>query len=197
MPLVATAPAAADERAFLSVLEDGPADRVAPGLICEHKCPNLPVESITLPVTFDASGAGVAWVRCSRGLDRVGGGAEIMLGHVAYTSCLTGGIGRIPRRPLQGAGRTHCVSTACPSVHHPHFSTSPRARRVDRVPWASIRWLAVLEEMQYVFRALGSPQRQELMIRISQRPATADRDQARVADLGKNHAISVPVVRTE
>jgi len=57
--------------------------------------------------------------------------------------------------------------------------------------------LAVLEEMQYVFRALGSPQRQELMIRISERPATADRDQARVADLGEDHAISVPVVRAE
>lgn len=47
--------------------------------------------------------------------------------------------------------------------------------------------------MHYVFRALGSPQRQELMIRISERPATADRDQARVANLGEDHASSVPV----
>jgi hypothetical protein len=166
-------------------------------LICEDKCPNLPVESIALPVTFDASGAGVAWVRCLRGLDRIGGGAEIMLGHVAYASCLTGGIGGIPRGPPQGASRTHRVSTACPSVHHLHIPTSPRARRIDRVPWASIRWLAVLEELQYVFRALGSPQRQELMIRISERPATADRDQARVAGLGEDHAISVRAVRAE
>jgi hypothetical protein len=182
---------------FLSVLEDRPADRVAPSLICEDKRPNLTVESIALPVTFDASGAGVAWVRCPRSLDRIGGGPEIMLGHVAYTSGLTGGISGIPRGPHQRAGRTHRVSTARPSVHHLHLPTSPRARRLDRVPWASIRRLAVLEEMQNVFRALGSPQCQELMIRVSERPATADRDQARIADLGEDHAISVPVVRAE
>lgn len=190
-------PHANEQSAFSSVLEDEPADRVAPGLISEHKYPNLLVESIALRVAFDASGAGVAWLRCSRGLDCVGGGAEIMLGHVAYASCLTGGIGGIPRSPRQGAGRTHRVSTACPGVHHLHIPTSPRSRRVDRVPWASIRRLAVLEEMQYVFRALGRPQRQQLMIRICKRPATADRDQARVADLGEYHAISVPVVLAE
>jgi hypothetical protein len=152
---------------------------------------------IALPVAFDASGAGVAWVSRSHGLDRVGGGAEIMLGHVAYAGCLTGGIDGIPRGPPKGAGRTHRVSTACPSVHHLPVATSPRSRRVDRLPRASIRWLAVLEEMQYVFRALGSPQRQEPMIRIRERPATADRDHARVADLGEDHAISVPVARAE
>jgi hypothetical protein len=74
-------------------------------LISEHKCPNPLIEMIALPVAFDAPRAGVASVRCSRGLDRVGGGAEIMLGYVAYTSCLTGGVGGKPRGPLQGAGR--------------------------------------------------------------------------------------------
>ena len=52
----------------------------------------------------------------------------------------------------------------------------------------------VLEEVQYVFRALGGPQCQELMIVIRERPATAESDQARVADLGEDHATSVPVV---
>jgi hypothetical protein len=149
----------AAQRAFLLVLEDGPADRVAPGLICEHKCSNRPVESIALPVTFDASRAGVAWVRCSGGLDRIGRGAEVMLGHVAYTSCLAGGVGGIPRGAHQGTGRTHRMSAAGPSVHHRDIPTNPRSRRAYRVPWASVRWLAILEEMQDVFRTLGSPQR--------------------------------------
>jgi hypothetical protein len=179
----------------VSVLEDGPADCVAPGLICEHKCANLRVESIALPVTFDASGVGVAWVRCLRGLDRVGSSAKVVLGHVAYTSSLTSGIGGIPRGPAQGAGRTHRVSTDRPSVHHLHIPTSPRSRRLNRVPRSSIRWLAVLEERQYVLRAVCSPQRQELMIGIRERPAPADRDQARVADLREDHAISVPFAR--
>jgi hypothetical protein len=181
----------------LSVVEDGPADRVAPGLIGEHKRPNLAVESIALPVPFGASGAAVAWVRCSHSLDCIGGGAEIMLRHVAYASCLTGGRGGITRRPLQGAGRTHRVSTAGPSIHHLHIPASPGTGRVDRVPRASIRWLAVLEEAQHMFRALGSPQCQKLMIGISECPATADRYQARIADLRQDHAISVPAARAE
>jgi hypothetical protein len=176
------------ECAFSSVLEDRPADCLAPGLVREDKCPNLPGKSIALPFTFDASGTGVARARCSGGLDCIGGGTEIVLRHVAYTSRLSGGIGGIPRGPHLGAGRSHRVSAVRPGVHHLHIPTSPRARRPDRVPRASVRWLAFLEQMQNVFRAVGSPQCQELMIRISERPATMDRDQARVADLGEDHA---------
>jgi len=171
----------------LSVLEDEPADRVAPGLVLKDECPNLLVKLVALPVTFDASGAGVARVHCSHGLDRIGRGTEIMLRHVAYASCLTSGIGGIPSGPHQGVGRAHRVSAACPSVHHLHIPTGPGACCLDRLAWASIQWLVVLEEVQHVFRALRGPQRQEVMISISERSATANRDQARVTDLREDH----------
>ena len=45
--------------------------------------------------------------------------------------------------------------------------------------------------MQNVLGTRGSPECQELVICIGEHPATADRDQARVADFGKDHGNSL------
>jgi hypothetical protein len=44
-----------------------------------------------------------------------------------------------------------------------------------------------------VFRAQRSPQGQASMICVGERPATADRNHARIADLREDHAASLPV----
>ncbi|HEY9089642.1 MAG TPA: hypothetical protein VIO36_15835, partial [Anaerolineaceae bacterium] len=45
-----------------------------------------------------------------------------------------------------------------------------------------------LKMMQDVLGARSRPQREQLMIRIRERPTPADGDQARVANFGKDHA---------
>jgi hypothetical protein len=179
--------------AFVSVREDGPTDRVASCLILEDECPDLLVELGALPVTLDPKRVGVAGVRSAHGSDRVGSCAEIVLGYVAHAGSLTGGVGGVASGSMQRASRTHRESTAGPSSHHRHITTGPPACRLDRVPRPRVRCLFVLEEVQYVFRTQGSPQGEAPMVTISERPATADGDQARIADLRQDHATSLPV----
>src|SRR6476620_11671647 len=175
-------------RALVSVRESGPADRIPSSLILEDECPDLPGELAALPVTLDPTRAGVARVRGAHGPDRVGSSAEIVLGHVAYTGSLTGGVGGVASGPIQRASRTHRVTTASPRIHHPHIAAGPPTCRLDRVPWPSVRCLFVLEQVQYMFRAQGSPQGQAPMVRVGERPAATDGNQARVADLRLDHA---------
>src|SRR6476646_634804 len=151
----------------LSVCEDRPADRVTPSLILQNKRPDVLGQLVSLPVALTA-GTEIARARCSDGPDRIGGGTKVMLGHVAHTRSLTSGIGRVPRCPGNRTGRPHRPSATCPSVHHRHIITGPRARRLDRLTRASVRRAGILEELQNVFRALGRPDRQEPMIRIGQ-----------------------------
>ena len=52
--------------------------------------------------------------------------------------------------------------------------------------------MAVFEQVQNVFRAVGSPQCDESMVGVGERPAAADRDQARVTDRREDHETSMP-----
>ena len=133
--------------------------------------------------------------RCPRRLDRVGGGAKVVLGHVRDTRGLAGGVGGVPRSSPQWASCAHRVPTAGASVHHPHAAAGPGAGCLGGVPWTGVRGMVLLEEVQHMLRALGSPQREEAVIFIGEHSATADGDQAGIADLGEDHATSVPVVR--
>jgi hypothetical protein len=117
-----------------------------------------------------------------------------VLSYVPDTGSLSGSVGGVASRPAQRSGRAHRLPTAGASVDHPDLATAPRACRFDRVSRASIRWLLGFEQMQDVLRTPGSPHGQQLVIAIGQRPATADRDQTRVANLGKNHASSLPAM---
>lgn len=175
-----------------SVFEDGPADGVAANLIVQDEGSNPLVELVALPVTFEPSGVAVPRVRGLNGPDRVGGGAEIVLGYVANAGCLARSVGGEPGSSSQRPGGSHRVAAARAGSHHPHLAAGPRARRIDRLPGPRIRGLRLLEQVQNVLRTLGSPERQELVIRIGEHPATADRDQARVADVREDHGDAAP-----
>jgi hypothetical protein len=51
-----------------------------------------------------------------------------------------------------------------------------------------------LEEVEDMLRACCRPEREELVVCIGERPAAADRHEARVADLREDHALT-PITR--
>jgi hypothetical protein len=73
------------------------------------------------------------------------------------------------------------------SLHHRDLATHPGAGVLDRFAWSRILRLSRLEQVKDVLRARRRPKSQEMVIRISEGPAAADRHEARVPDLRKDH----------
>jgi hypothetical protein len=51
--------------------------------------------------------------------------------------------------------------------------------------------------MEYVLSAGGGPDGQKLVMGVGERPASADRHQAFIANAGQDHAIIMPVSHTK
>jgi hypothetical protein len=177
----------------VSIGKHRPADVVSPGLIFEHEFSNLPGKLLTLPLALDPAGFSVARISILGGLDRVGGGAEVVLGNVSNTGGLTHGIGRETRGCSMRSRRSHGVPAQRPGSRHPHPTLGPRTGRLDRLARAKVCRHFLLEERKHVLGARGSPDGQQLVIGVSERTAATDRDQALVTDTGQDHATSMPV----
>jgi hypothetical protein len=59
---------------------------------------------------------------------------------------------------------------------------------LDRLPRSRILVAGHLEQVKDVLGARGRPQRQEMVIRVGKGAATANRHEARIADLRQDHA---------
>ncbi len=79
---------------------------------------------------------------------------------------LPGGVGRFPRRAAQHPGSTHGVPGGGTGLSHRNFTSHPSARLFKRPTWTVVIGLHMLEEMQYVLRAIGGPQCQKAMIGV-------------------------------
>src|SRR4029077_16506176 len=73
------------------------------------------------------------------------------------------------------------------SLRHRALASRPGADLHDRLTRSRVRRLRRLEEVKYVLRARCRPQGEELVIRIGEGPAAADRHKTRVAVFREDH----------
>jgi hypothetical protein len=91
---------------------------------------------VTLPLALESPrGLALAFRRGRpRGLDRIGGRAELVGGDVCNDPGLPSGVRGMSRCPTEVSGRTHCMATGSPSLHHRDLATRPGAGMLDRLP---------------------------------------------------------------
>jgi len=120
-------------------------------------------------------------------LDGVGGSSELVRGDVGDGSGLSGRVGRVARCTGEVSCRPHGAATCGTGLHHGDLTAHPAPDGLDRLTRPSVVRLSCLEQREDVFGAGRRPQCEQVMIGIGKRPATTDRYQAGVSDLGKDH----------
>ncbi len=172
-----------------SEVEHGPADVVPQRLIVEDELANLGGKLVSLPVALESPDRLAVTTGCSstRGLDRVCGRTEIVCGDVCDACSLPRGMRRVPGSAAQVSGRAHGMAAGRAGLHHPHLPPHPGAGLLDRFTRSGVLGLCRLEEVEDVLRACCRPQRQEVVITVREGPTAADRHQARIPLLRKDH----------
>src|SRR5262245_48444568 len=97
----------------------------------------------------------------------------------------------MPGCSTQVSGRAHGMAASRASLHHRDLTAHPGAGVLDRFAWSWVLGLNRLEQVKDVLCAQRGPQREELMIRISEGPAATTRDEARVPNLREDHGCAL------
>jgi hypothetical protein len=172
-----------------SAVKHQPADLVPQPLVVKNELANRLWELVTLPLALESPcGPALAFCRSSTcGLDRIGGRTELVCGDVRDGPGLASSVRGVPCCPTQVSGRAHCMAARRASLGHLDLATHPGACMLDRLtrPW--VLRLSRLEEVKDVLCARRRPKSEEMVIRISEGPAAADRHEARVPDLREDH----------
>ena len=126
-----------------------------------------------------------------RGLDRVGGGAELVRGNVRDRRGLTGSIRGMARCSAQIPGRRHRMASRRSSLRHRDLAARPCAGLLNGVTRTIICGLHFLKEMQDMLCAGGCPECEQMVIGIAQGTATTNSDQSGIARFRENHTTSV------
>jgi len=173
----------------LSADKHRPADIVAQPLIVKYQLANRLRELVTLPLTlkppcrlplaFGRSGA--------YGLDRIGGRTELVRRDVSDGPGLARSVCGMPGSSAQVSGRPHSVAAGCPSLGHRDVAAYPGPGELDRLTRPQILGLSRLKEVKDVLRASRRPEREEMVIRVRERPTAADRHEARVPGPWQDH----------
>jgi len=176
-----------------STVEHRPADLVSQPLILQNEFANRIRELFALPTALDpayaltlASGG-----RRTRGLDRVGRSTELVCGDMRHHRRLAGSICGVPSGSAQLSCRSHGMATSRAGLGHPDLASRPRPNLLDRETGPRVGPLNRVEEVQNVLCARGSPQRQEAMVGVRERPPAADSDEAGVAVYWQDHGSAV------
>jgi hypothetical protein len=175
-----------------SAVKDRPADVVPQTLVVKDQVANPLRELVTLPVALESPGGltFAFWRGSTRGLDRVGGGTELVRGDMCDGPGLASGVRGMSRCPTQVPGRAHGMAARCASLHHRDLTVHPGAGVLDRITWSWVIGLSRLEQVKDVLRARRSPQSEEMVIRVSEGPTATNRHKPRVPNLGEDHWLS-------
>ena len=79
---------------------------------------------------------------------------------------LSGGVSRFSCRAAQLSGSAHGVSGGGTGLSHRNFTSHPGVRLLNRPTRTVVTGLHLLEEMQYVLRAISRPNCKKAMIGI-------------------------------
>ena len=85
---------------------------------------------------------------------------------MSYRRGLSCRVGRFPRRAGQISGRAHGVTGGRAGLSHRNLTPRPGTRLFDRPARAVVLGSRLLEEVQYVLRAIGRPGRKKVMMSV-------------------------------
>jgi hypothetical protein len=117
----------------------------------------------------------------------LGGRTELVRRDVCDDRRLARGVRGMARRSTQISGRGHCMTSGRTCLGHGDLVACPGPREVDRATRSRVPRLSRLEEVEDMFRARRRPQCEEMVIRIRERPAAADRHEPSVAFFREDH----------
>lgn len=110
---------------------------------------------------------------------------------MAHGRCLASRVGSVTcgtlEVPRRGVGVTGCGSSIPPG----HLASRPGAGGFDGEARTIVVRSFLLEAVQDVLGAVRCPQSEELVIGVFERAAAADRNEARIADLGQDHGLGI------
>ncbi len=171
-------------------VEDEPAELVAEPLVVQDELPDLVGQLIPLPTALGTPG--LFFVVGSGGLgcpDRVGGGTELVGGHVRDGSSLAGGVRSVSRPPAQVSCRCVRMAGSVARFGHGYLASCPGTRELDRPARPLVVRPGLLEQVQHTFSAVGGPDREAVMILIAKASAATHGDEPRIADLRQDHFV--------
>src|SRR4029077_10843339 len=173
----------------LSAVEHRPADVVPQPLVVEYELANRLRELVALPSALEAPCIFPlsVWRGSTCGLDRIGGRTELVRGDVCDCRRLASSVRGMACCPPQISGGGHCMAGGRPSLRPRDLAARPVPPELDRATRSRVLRLRRLEEVEDVLRTRYRPQAEELVIRISESPAAADRDKTRVAVFREDH----------
>ncbi|MCU1613863.1 MAG: hypothetical protein JWO98_1403 [Frankiales bacterium] len=93
----------------------------------------------------------------------------------------------MPWCPTQASGRAHCMAARRASLHHRDLAAHPRTGVLDRLTRSWVLRPSRLDTVKNVLCARCRPQCEEVVIRVGEGPAAADRHEARVSNRWKDH----------
>src|ERR1700738_4058173 len=167
----------------LLAVEHRPADVVPQPLVVEYELADRLRELVALPPALESPCAFALSFRHGGacGLDRIGGRTELVRRDMCDDRRLARGVRGMAWRPTQISGRGHCIGSCRACLGHGDLAARPGPPEFDRATRSRVRRPSRLEEVQDVFRARCRPQGEEMVIRIREGPAAADRHETRVA----------------
>jgi len=99
----------------------------------------------------------------------------------------------MPCCPPEVPGRAHRLAARRASLHHRDLTTHPGAGIRDRFARSRVITLSRLEKVKDVLCARRRPKSQEMVIRITEGPTAANRHEAKVPNLRKDHCPVLPL----
>ena len=147
--------------------------------------------------TRAAGGIGLP-VRLSgpHGLDGVGCRAEFVGGDVCHRPGLACRVRGVTRGASLVSRRPHGMASRRAGLHHLDLAPHPGAGMLNGLTRPRVAGVSGFEQGQDVLSARGCPQGEQMVIRVRQGPAAADRHQARVAHRREDHGRNSSPCRT-
>jgi hypothetical protein len=132
---------------------------IAQPLVVKYELADLAWKLRALPTTLRSTGLVTLVIRGSGayGPDRVGRSAQLVGGHMSHRRCLSCRVSRFPRRAGQISGRAHGVTGGRAGLSHRNLTPRPGTPQFDRSARAVVVGSRLLEEVQYMLRAISRP----------------------------------------
>ncbi len=132
---------------------------IAQPLVVKHELADLAWKLRALPTTLRPTGIVPFILRscCACGPDRVGRRTQLVGCYMSHSRGLSCRISRFPRRAGQISGRAHGVTGGRAGLSHRNLTPSPGTPQFDRSARAVVVGSRLLEEVQYMLRAISRP----------------------------------------